>query len=231
MAQPIWEPFLTERDRQVAEISGYGGSVGFGSHPALLIIDVTVAFCGEQPEPILESIKKWRNSCGVEAWDGVQAIRDIIPAARAAGVPIIYSAGTPAPPVALYSGRWAQKNTRRSEDSEEKKRRGYDIVDAISPQDGDIVIRKTKPSAFFGTPLLSYLIELGTDTLICCGTSTSGCVRATVVDAFSNNFRVGVVQDATFDRTQSSHALNLYDMAQKYADVISAEQAVRYLSA
>lgn len=231
MTNPVWQPFLTDRDREVAAISGYGGSVGFGSRPVLLVIDVTVAFCGEYPEPITESIKKWRNSCGEDAWAAVGVIAELISAARNARVPVIYSAGTPAPPMALYSGRWSEKNTRRSEDSDEKKRKGYEVVDPIAPKVTDILIRKTKPSAFFGTPLLSYLIELGADTLICCGTSTSGCVRATVVDAFSNNFRVAVVQDATFDRTQSSHAINLYDMAQKYADVVSAEQAAEYLSA
>jgi nicotinamidase-related amidase len=192
----------------------------------LLVIDVTVAFCGEYPEPITESIKKWRNSCGEEAWRAVDVIAGLTSTARDSGVPVIYSAGTPAPPLALYSGRWAQKNLRRSEDSDEKKRKGYEVVEPIAPTADDILIRKTKPSAFFGTPLLSYLIELGIDTLVCCGTSTSGCVRATVVDAFSHNYRVAVVEEATFDRTQSSHAINLYDMAQKYADVVTTDAAL-----
>ncbi|MGX7677483.1 isochorismatase family protein [Jatrophihabitans sp. DSM 45814] len=120
----------------------------------------------------------------------------------------------------MHSGRWLSKNTRRSEDSRADQTRRYDIVEPLTPQPSDVVIQKTKPSAFFGTPLLPYLIDLGVDTLICCGTSTSGCVRSTVVDAFSNNLRVIVVEDATFDRVQTSHQLNLFDMDQKYADVM-----------
>jgi len=92
------------------------------------------------------------------------------------------------------------------------------------------VLRKAKPSAFFGTPLLSYLIELGIDTLLVMGGVTSGCVRATVVDAFSNNYRVGLVIDGTFDRYEASHKVNVFDMHAKYADVISAEEAVAYLT-
>jgi maleamate amidohydrolase len=230
MSQQIWQEFLTPRDREVAAGSGYGGTVGFGERPAVLVIDVTTNFCGEKPEPILESIKKWRNSCGEEAWRGISVISQILPIARAHGVPVIYSGGTPSPKNAIYSGRWANKNTRRGEDSEERKAQGYEIAKPITPEPTDIVIRKTKPSVFFGTPLLSYLVDLGVDSLICCGTTTSGCVRATVIDAFSYNFKVAVVDDATFDRTQASHAMNLFDMAQKYADVIPSSAALKFLS-
>ena len=68
MSEPIWNRFLTERDKAVLEASGYGVRGGFGKRPALLIIDVNWGFCGDRPEPILESIKRWRNSCGEEAW-------------------------------------------------------------------------------------------------------------------------------------------------------------------
>lgn len=229
MTGRVWEPFLTDRDREVAAVSGYGGDGGFGERPAVLVIDVTTAFCGEIPAPILESVKQWRNSCGEEAWDAIGVIERLLPQARAQGVPVIFSAGTDTPNNALYSGRWANKNLRRGEDKAVDRKIGYQIVAPLTPIEGDIVLRKTKPSVFFGTPLMSYLVDLGVDTLICCGGTTSGCVRATVVDAFSYNFRVCVVEEGTFDRSQASHALNLYDMQQKYADVISADTAMDYL--
>ena len=91
------------------------------------------------------------------------------------------------------------------------------------------MILKDKPSVFFGTPLMSYLHELQVDTLLVTGTTTSGCVRATVVDAFSYNFRVVVVEECVFDRGQASHKVNLFDMQAKYADVVSLEAALHYL--
>lgn len=231
MESELWEAFLTDRDRAVAAMSGYGGSAGFGDRPALLVIDVTTNFCGDKPEPILDSIKKWRNSCGEEAWRSLPAIADMLQVARASNIPVIYSGGTTSSGAAVYSGRWSDKNRRRAEDNDPEHSSGYDFAEPITPGPADIVIRKTKPSVFFGTPLLSYLVGLGIDTLVCCGATTSGCVRASVVDAFSYNFRVNVVADATFDRTQSSHAINLYDMHQKYADIITARTAIDLMQA
>ncbi len=106
---------------------------------------------------------------------------------------------------------------------------GNAIVREIAPHEGDIVILKDKPSVFFGTPLMSYLHELQVDMLLVAGTTTSGCVRATVVDAFSYNFKVVVVEECVFDRGQASHKVNLFDMQAKYADVVPLEAALRYL--
>jgi nicotinamidase-related amidase len=105
------------------------------------------------------------------------------------------------------------------------------IPDLIRPRPGEVVIQKTKPSAFFGTPLASYLTGLGVDTVLVTGTTTSGCVRATVVDAFSNNFRTLVVEEAVFDRGDLPHKANLFDMHSKYADVITVDEAKAYLRA
>src|SRR5438445_336369 len=91
MAEPSWNQFLTERDKQVFDAAGYGARAGFGHRPALLVIDVNYNFCGDRSEPILESIKRWRNSCGAEAWDGVARIRELIDVAHAQGVPVIYT--------------------------------------------------------------------------------------------------------------------------------------------
>src|SRR3546814_19427045 len=92
-----------------------------------------------------------------------------------------------------------------------------------------MVARKTAPSAFWATPLVAELIRLGIDTLLITGESTSGCVRATVVDAASHRFRVQVIEECVFDRHEASHAINLFAMHQKYADVISISAAKDYL--
>ena len=73
MKVPVWEKFLTDRDKAVFAAGGFGAKMGFGKRPAVLIVDVNYAFCGDKPEPILESIKRWPTSCGAEAWDGVPA--------------------------------------------------------------------------------------------------------------------------------------------------------------
>lgn len=112
----------------------------------------------------------------------------------------------------------------------EARVRDTDIVAAVAPRENEIVINKAKPSAFFGTPLLSYLIQFGVDSLVITGGTTSGCVRATVVDAFSYNFRVAVVEEAVFDRGQVPHAINLFDMEAKYADVLSLEELRQYFA-
>jgi nicotinamidase-related amidase len=102
-------------------------------------------------------------------------------------------------------------------------------VAEIAPSERDLVIEKRKPSAFFGTTLASHLVSLKVDTLIICGTSTSGCVRATVTDAFSYDYRVAIAEEATFDRGQASHAMALFDLDMKYANVTPVDEIVTYL--
>ena len=230
MSEPIWSDFLTERDKQVFAASGYGVRQGFGKRPALLIVDVNYNFCGDRPQPILESIKRWRNSCGAEAWDGIQAIKRLAAAARARGLPVIYTTGEQRDD-AWDRGSWTWKNSRGLE-RPRTAGGGLDgnvIVPDIGPQPQDIVIRKQKPSAFFGSNLASYLVLLGADSLIVAGTTTSGCVRASVVDAFSNNYRVAVVEEGCFDRAQASHALALCDLHAKYADVVKLDEALAFV--
>jgi maleamate amidohydrolase len=224
MSQRIWDRFLTDRDRSVFAASGYSAPVGFGKRPALMIVDVSYNFCGDRPEPILDSIAKWRNSCGEDAWHAIAVIRRLIDACHAGGLPVFYSTNTRRVD-GFDAGAWRWKNARELEDAQ-KEIAGNEIVRELAPAPQDVVILKTKPSAFFGTPLLSFLIDLKVDTLMVCGVSTSGCVRATVIDAFSNNLRVQLIEDGCFDRSESSHAINLADMNAKYADVISSETAL-----
>jgi maleamate amidohydrolase len=223
-----WDDVLTERDKRVFAAAGYGKRQGFGRRPAIMVVDVNYNFVGDIPEPILDSIKKYRNSCGEEGWQGVKQIRRLLDAARAVRVPIFYSTA-PSRQTALTAGRWHGKNSRGAEDFHSLAQDGNEIVREIAPRDDDIVIRKDKPSVFFGTPLMSYLHEMQVDTLLVTGTTTSGCVRATVVDAFSYNLKVVVVEECVFDRGQTSHKVNLFDMQAKYADVVPLEVALSYL--
>jgi nicotinamidase-related amidase len=150
-----------------------------------VVIDVNYDFVGHEPAPILESAAIWRNSCGEEGWAGVEAIATLLAAAREKSLPIFYSTSMEERPDALGRGLW--RSSRNGEEAGVPGFVGSDIVAEIAPQERDVVLRKSKPSAFFGTGLISYLTELGVDTLLVTGTTTSGCVRATVVDAFSYN--------------------------------------------
>lgn len=232
MAERIWDRFLTEEDKQVFAVSGWGARAGYGKRPALVVVDVNYAFCGDKPdEPILDSIKRWRNSCGPYAWKALPVIRALIDACRSKGVPVIYTTSDFGED-GWNRGSWAWKNARMAEDSSPRRESAHspaDIMDEIVPGPSDIVIRKLKPSAFSGTPLKSFLTLLGADSIIVAGTTTSGCVRATVMDAFSENLRVVVAEDACFDRAQASHAINLCDMNAKYADVVATREVIEYI--
>ena len=225
----IWDPFLTERDKVVLSGAGYGVRGGFGQRPALLVVDVTYGFTGDRPEPILDSIKRWSNSCGEESWEAIGVIKRLAEQFRARRLPVIYSTGDVRSDN-WDSCSWSWKNNRTKEAvSLPADAPGFnEIVAEIAPRATDIVIRKQKPSAFFATQLQSYLTFLGCDSVIFTGTTTSGCVRASVIDAFSMNFRSIVVEDGCFDRSQASHAITLFDLDCKYADVIGSEEVLAY---
>jgi maleamate amidohydrolase len=225
----IWDDILTERDKDVFALSGYGKRAGFGQRPAVLVIDVNYNFVGDKPEPILQSVKRFRNSCGEEGWEGVYRIRELLTEARKKNLPTFYTTGHDDRNNTVAFGRWQAKNSRSTEDMTEKWDKGNSIVEDIGPLKGDVVVRKQKPSAFFGTPLMSMLNEVHADSVLVTGTTTSGCVRASVIDAFSYNLKVSVVEECVFDRGQASHKINLFDMAMKYADVICLAETLDYI--
>jgi nicotinamidase-related amidase len=227
----IWDQFLTKRDKAVIQAAGYGKRAGYGSRPALIIVDVTYGFTGDRPEPILESIKRWSSSSGAESWNAIAVIKNVADAFRAKRLPVIYSHGQVRSDN-WDNGSWSWKNKRAVEAvARPEPSFGFnDIVAEIAPQPRDLVVPKQKPSVFFGTNLASYLVLLGCDSIIVAGTTTSGCVRATVIDAFSNNFRSIVIEDACFDRAQVSHAVSLFDMNAKYADVVPSSDVLTYVA-
>jgi len=224
----IWDDATTERDKQVLKACGYGRVRGLGQRPALIVVDMNYNWVGDRREPVLESIKRIRHSCGEEAWDALDVVRTLIDKARPKGVPVIYTTGYGVE-TNYESGRRPWKNDRHDEDETMDYSARMEIVKEIAPAPSDIVIHKSKPSGFFGTPLHGVLNDYAVDTLLVTGGSTSGCIRATAVDAFSYNYFVAVVEDGTFDRIQLSHKANLLDMNMKYADVMKAESVSAYL--
>ena len=222
-----WDSVITDRDRAILAASGMGQRSGIGSRPCLLVVDITYAFTGDRPEPILESVKRFPNSCGEAAWEALPRIAQLIGAMRARSLPVIYTRQAPRVD-AVTAGAWARKNSRvlaeTAVDVDPMR-----IPEMIAPTPGEIVIDKDKPSAFFGTTLISYLHALRIDSILIAGTSTSGCVRSSGVDAFSYNYPTVVVEDCCFDRSQTSHAIALFDLHSRYADVVPLDELLPML--
>jgi len=224
---PVWDDIITESDKEIYKRIGFrvdsrAGTKDFGNNPALVIIDVTYAFVGDRPEPILKSIERFPLSCGEHGWEAVNQIASLLPLGREKRIPIIYTLRDSALP-----RKWADRNPGSVKARE--KETTNEIVREIAPSADDIIIRKLSPSIFLQTPLINVLISMKVDTLIVCGCTTSGCVRASVVDAASYGFIVGIVEECTFDRVEVSHKVNLFDMNSKYASVVSIAEAKDYL--
>jgi nicotinamidase-related amidase len=193
----------------------------------MLVIDMSYSFCGEEPLPLLEAVRQYHNSCGERAWRAVAEVRRLVDTARSKRVPVIFTTGLDQPVAGDFGlGRWAAKCPAETDDQHP---RAQAIVAPIAPLTHEILLHRAAPSVFVGTNLLAYLINLKADSLIVCGVSTSGCVRASVVDAFSHGYRVIVAEEATFDRFEASHWINLFDMDLKYADVEPVENVLRHL--
>ena len=224
----VWDDVLPETDRKVFEAAGWGRTAGLGERPVLLVVDVNYNFVGDRPEPILDSVKRWRYSCGERGWQGVAAIRQLLDRARALRLPVVYTT-SPRRPDGFDLGVWNLKSTRAGDEVDVQGHLGNQIVAEVAPHERDLLVEKKKPSAFFGTPLVSYLVQLRADTLILTGTTTSGCVRASAVDAISYNFRVGIPEQCVWDRGELTHKVNLFDMHHKYCDVMHVGEVVAHL--
>ncbi len=201
------EPFYRQR--------GFGTRIGFGERPAVLVIDMARAFC----DPGFR--------VGADQTPAVEAIAALLPAARRQGVPVYFTT------VAYREdgrdgGVFVQK-VPALRDLLVDDPAATEIDPRIAPVDGEVVLNKKYPSAFFQTHLLSMLIAERIDTLIVTGCSTSGCIRATVVDAVSYGYRVTVPEQAVSDRWQEPHRANLFDIDAKYGDVLPLREVVSYL--
>lgn len=220
-----WDNLISENEKKAYRAAGFGRATGIGRRPALLIIDVQYRTVGTERRPFWEAIKEFPTSCGEVAWDAVGNIARLLALFRERGWPVLY------PYVSPKQGFDAGRLSDKVPAIMGVAAKGYEFVAEIAPNEKDVLVPKKHPSAFFGTPLASYLINTGADTLVVTGCSTSGCVRGTVVDGFAYNYRVLVPEDAVFDRSAVSHAVNLFDMAEKYADVMPTDDALAALRA
>jgi len=222
-----WQRHLSEDDIATIERGKWARTIGFGTRPAVIVIDVQNYMAGEESG---NDPDKFPYAAPDVAWPAVRHIQAILAAARPAGAPIIYTRfaiDRKAGDAGLFD---AKIGAPESENVYLEGTHGSEIVADIAPEPGDLVLTKKKPSSFFGTPLLSYLIDRQIDTLIVTGGSTCNCVRATVFDAFSYNFRAIVPSDAVFDRMPISQAINLFDMNRCSADVVETGDVLDYLA-
>lgn len=232
MTARVWDQFLTESDKAHLATALPKIPYGFGDRAAVLSVDNYRAAIGDRPEPLLGSVKTWPSSTGLAGWKALESVEQLLAAARSTGLPVIHVTGLAAEEsgIAGWSARRGPRG-KVSQDTaaEARNRRRYDIVDQAAPLPGEVVLKKTAPSAFFGTPLLAHLVSAGIDTLIVCGEAVSGCVRATVVDGCSNRLHMIVVEDCVYHRHEATRAINLFDMDQKYGDVMSLTDVLAWI--
>lgn len=220
-----WDELLTKRDREFLSSGYYGKERGFGSKPVLLVVDMQHNACGDKDEHIFEMTKRWPAGCGHEAWEAIYKQQELIEECRKADIPIIYTRFVPE---LIQFDSFSKKHNKNVTSTDLSDKR-WQIVDELAPQKEDIVIDKSYASVLFGTPLISYLIDMGVDTIITVGTSTGGCVRASAIDLITHNFNVVVVEDCVFDRIELSHAAALLDLWMKYCDVLFMEEVLEYV--
>ncbi len=210
---PVWEGVISPEEVEIYQRAGFLREFQLGARPALLVIDAQYNFCGDRPEPVAESAARYRFSCGEYAWQSMPHIERLVALARSKGMPVVYT----------------QDVEQFPDPSPDEAARGYDIVSEIAPRPGDTVVQKIAYSGFFGTRMLSYLVSMSVDTVIVCGGTTSGCVRATVTDAFDYRFRTFVAQECVFDRASTPHRVNLFDIAGKAAKVLPLDDLEQLL--
>jgi len=211
-----WDLYLGDADRAVLARGRFAQRMGFGAKPAIVVIDAQRYMVGERG--IRD--ERYPSSCGEIGWAAVDRMSAILEAGRTAGVPIFltrFALDRSGNDIGVYGRKRTFMKER--EDWCIEGTLGAELLPEVGPQPGDIVFVKKKPSGFHGTPLLGYLVERGIDTVIVLGGATSNCVRATVFDAASFNYRVIVPSDAVFDRLPISHAISLFDMDRQFADV------------
>lgn len=213
-----WLSMVPETERAVYEKAGFQGDMELGRKAALIVVDVTYGFTGSEGLSLEEAIAEFPTACGPMSWEVMPDIRRAIELFRSRALPVVFthsdSNSTP------YTG----KATKRSGRSRKVLPGFNDFPDMVKPREDEWKLGKTKASAFFSTPLHVYLLKEQVDTVVICGVSTSGCVRATAVDACSYGYTTFVLEDCTFDRSYYAHCSNLFDLHAKYASVLALNE-------
>jgi len=216
-----WKDTVTPELLQI--YSAYKRKTFVGASPALLAVDLyELVYRGGARSPA-ELAKTYPSSCGEYAHAAIEPTKELFAAARAAGLPIFYSTSD----LRAESRPSLVTATKRNKPPLDPA--DFAIRAEFKPQPPDVVITKQRASVFFGTPLVAHLTQLGVQTLIICGESTSGCVRATAVDAYSHGYHVVLVEECCFDRSLLSHKVNLFDMHHKYCDVMHVSDVLAHL--
>ncbi|MBW4084953.1 isochorismatase family protein [Paenibacillus sp. S150] len=215
-----WQDIVSD---EILEIyKAYHRETFIGKRPALLAIDLYNASYKGGAKPVIELQDEYPSSCGIHAWEAIEPTKQLFAKVRGLGIPVIYSTRDMYTQAPKRIGSTHRKPRNMTDDA-------YQIFEAFAPQPDDVIINKSRASAFFGTPLAAYLNMMGIDSLIVCGESTSGCVRASVLEAYSYGYHVTLVEECCYDRSPLSHKVNLFDLHHKYADVMHIDEALEHL--
>ena len=221
---PVWDDFLSENDKKMLanrKPMRPKPHAQFGERPAILVIDMNKSAIGPDL-PVHEVVKEMPGAMGENAWAAIRHMEDLLPMARAAGIPVVYSKhyfkASTGLALADPGSPYSELNPLS------------DIQDEIAMQPGDLLVEKQQASVFHQTGLINMLMNKKVDNLIVTGNSTSGCVHATVVDAGGYQLKVSVVEDAVFDRFDLSHAAALFNMGSKYGDIVSIGEVYEYVA-
>ena len=203
-----------EAARKVYDAARLGQSITLGERPAVLVVDFSCGFT--DPECAL----------GSELSDEVEATRRLLDAARAKGLPVVFTT-IGFEPSLRDGGLWLQKVPSLGD--LQIGGRWVEIDPRLAPREDETIVLKKGASAFFGTNLTAILVSQGVDSVVLCGATTSGCIRATAIDLLQNGFPAMVPRECVGDRAQAPHEANLFDIQAKYADVVSLDDALAYV--
>jgi maleamate amidohydrolase len=203
-----------EQAKEVYAAARLGQSVTLGSRPAVLVVDFSCGFT--DPECTL----------GADMTAEVDATKRLLDAARAKGLPVVFTTIGYEPSL-KDGGLWLQKVPSLGE--LQIGGRWVEIDPRLEPRDDETIVLKKGASAFFGTNLPSILVSQGVDSVILCGATTSGCIRATAIDLLQYGYPTLVPRECVADRAQAPHAANLFDINAKYADVVPLDDVLEYV--
>lgn len=206
-----WRGYVPDSELETYRKGGFAQRIGIGERPALLNIDTTRMF-----------VDPAYSFCGAHMTDMMGAITQITESFRRLGLPIYYTRRDDRSHPA-YRGMWNLKLAIPDDFQLVSDPRADEWPEDYAPRLEDRIVRKNKPSGFFGSMLDNFLRYDEVDTVILVGVSTSGCVRASAVDAFSHNFRVVLIDEACGDRSPQAHKANMFDLDMKFADVESLD--------